>query len=59
MLIHGEVDHLSFTNRSDASRHTFQLHLIEGPTEGVTWSPRNWLQYPEGQQFPRLGGRAA
>eukprot|EP01060_Flectonema_neradi_P027018 TRINITY_DN3665_c0_g1_i1.p1 TRINITY_DN3665_c0_g1~~TRINITY_DN3665_c0_g1_i1.p1 ORF type:complete len:306 (+),score=61.25 TRINITY_DN3665_c0_g1_i1:146-1063(+) len=55
VLIHGEVYHLSLGNKSDASRHTFQLHLIEGPSEGVTWSPTNWLQYPEGEPFPKLG----
>eukprot|EP01063_Lacrimia_lanifica_P038368 TRINITY_DN814_c0_g2_i1.p1 TRINITY_DN814_c0_g2~~TRINITY_DN814_c0_g2_i1.p1 ORF type:complete len:339 (+),score=132.90 TRINITY_DN814_c0_g2_i1:71-1018(+) len=58
VLIHGEVDHMSFTNRSDKSRHSYQLHLIEGPSEGVTWSPRNWLQYKDGAPFPKLGGVA-
>ena len=37
----GELDHLSLPNESDAQRHTFQLHLIDGTT---TWSPLNWLQ---------------
>eukprot|EP00659_Diplonema_papillatum_P014671 gene14671-22445_t len=27
VLIHGEVDHMSFSNTSPASRHTYQLHL--------------------------------
>eukprot|EP00038_Savillea_parva_P011452 m.197644 g.197644 ORF g.197644 m.197644 type:complete len:359 (+) comp20183_c0_seq1:112-1188(+) len=54
VLIHGQVDHLSLPNVSGKSRHTFQLHLVEGPTEGITWSPRNWLQYPEGHTFPKL-----
>jgi phytanoyl-CoA hydroxylase len=58
VVIHGQIDHLSLANTSQASRHTFQLHLIEGPTEGVTWSPDNWLQYPEGVSFPTLGGGA-
>lgn len=30
VLIHGAVDHLSLANTSDRSRHTFQLHLVEG-----------------------------
>ena len=57
VLIHGSVDHLSLENRSGKSRHTFQLHLIEGPSEGVEWSPTNWLQLPshrKEQGFPRL-----
>ena len=55
VLIHGEVDHLSFRNGSDKSRHTYQLHMVEGPGNGVTWSPRNWMQYPAGTSFPKLG----
>ena len=44
VLIHGLVDHMSMQNTSPKSRHTFQLHLVEGPSEGVTWSEHNWLQ---------------
>ena len=47
----GELDHLSLPNYSSASRHTFQLHLIDGPKAGVTWAPENWLQYPQGKAF--------
>lgn len=43
-VIHGAVDHLSLPNKSDKSRHTFQLHLVEGPQAGVTWDKGNWLQ---------------
>lgn len=42
----GTLDHLSLPNTSDRPRHTFQLHLVEGPKAGVTWSHENWLQYP-------------
>ena len=52
--IHGQVDHLSLANHSSVSRHTFQLHLVEGPAAGVEWSPSNWLQYPAGKDFPGL-----
>jgi phytanoyl-CoA hydroxylase len=52
----GELDHLSLPNGSDHPRHTFQLHLVEGPEASVTWSPSNWLQYPEGRPFLRLLG---
>ena len=53
----GTLDHLSLPNYSKKSRHTFQLHLVEGPCNegiygekigaehGVTWSKGNWLQY--------------
>ena len=34
------------------SRHTFQLHLVEGERGGAVWSEENWLQYPEGKPFP-------
>jgi len=50
----GTLDHLSLPNFSNLPRHTFQLHLVEGPKEGITWSPENWLQYPEGDRFIRL-----
>jgi phytanoyl-CoA hydroxylase len=52
----GELDHLSLPNGSDHPRHTFQLHLVEGPGASVTWSPSNWLQYPDGRPFLRLLG---
>lgn len=47
----GQLDHLSLPNNSDAPRHTFQLHLVEGEAAGVTWSKNNWLQYPPGTPF--------
>jgi len=53
-VIHGSLDHLSLPNTSPHSRHTFQLHLIEGEAAGVKWSPHNWLQYPEGKPFPAI-----
>jgi phytanoyl-CoA hydroxylase len=54
VLIHGQVDHLSLPNTSGVSRHTFQLHLVEGEAGGATWHPANWLQYPDGKAFPDL-----
>ena len=52
VLIHGQVDHLSLPNSSGKSRHTFQLHMVEGAAAGATWHPRNWLQYAGGKPFP-------
>ena len=50
----GTLDHLSLPNFSDLQRHTFQLHLVEGPKEDIVWSPCNWLQYPSGVSFLSL-----
>eukprot|EP00924_Labyrinthula_sp_SR-Ha-C_P016966 maker-scaffold_6-snap-gene-20.56-mRNA-1 protein AED:0.01 eAED:0.01 QI:152/1/1/1/1/1/2/69/286 len=54
VLIHGLVDHMSYANRSGRQRHTFQLHLIEGPKAGVEWHRGNWLQYENGKKFISL-----
>eukprot|EP00747_Dinoflagellata_sp_TGD_P166882 gnl/TRDRNA2_/TRDRNA2_190381_c0_seq1.p1 gnl/TRDRNA2_/TRDRNA2_190381_c0~~gnl/TRDRNA2_/TRDRNA2_190381_c0_seq1.p1 ORF type:complete len:358 (+),score=77.67 gnl/TRDRNA2_/TRDRNA2_190381_c0_seq1:53-1075(+) len=54
VVIHGQVDHLSLPNTSSKQRETYQLHLIEGPSKGVTWASSNWLQYPSGKVFPSL-----
>ena len=59
LVFAGELDHMSLPNFSEAPRHTFQLHAIEGPSAGITWSPDNWLQYPGGAAFPPLGGADA
>jgi len=50
----GTLDHLSLANTSSLPRHTFQLHLVEGPDAGVRWADSNWLQYPEGKSFPKM-----
>ena len=45
----GTLDHFSLPNLSShGARHTFQLHLIEGPnsSQNTQWSSENWLQYP-------------
>lgn len=54
VVIHGKVDHLSMPNRSDKSRQTFQLHLVEGKSVGVHYSRTNWLRYPKGIEFAAL-----
>ena len=57
VLFPGTLDHLSLPNGSPLDRHTFQLHMIEGPDGGVTWAEENWLQYAGGSkggaEFPR------
>ena len=52
--IHGSVDHMSLPNLSEHPRHSFQLHLVEGPGNGVHWSKDNWLQYKNYKPFPKL-----
>jgi phytanoyl-CoA hydroxylase len=60
LVLAGTLDHLSLPNRTaTASRDTFQLHLVEGPSQGVEWSPLNWLQYPAEQSFVRLNANEA
>jgi len=54
LVLTGTLDHLSLANTSDKERHSFQLHLVEGPREGVVWSSSNWLQYPDSQPFLSL-----
>jgi len=51
----GSLDHMSLPNIGPNKRDTFQLHIVDGPAAGITWSERNWLQYPEGRCFPSLG----
>ena len=52
VVLAGTLDHLSLPNLSPHDRHTFQLHMVE--SENTTWAPENWLQYPDGAEFPRL-----
>ena len=54
VVLAGTLDHLSLPNLSPDARHTFQLHMVEGPDAGVEWAPENWLQYASKQPFPRL-----
>ena len=51
LVFPGTLDHFSLPNTSESQRHTFQLHLVEGPDAGIQWSKHNWLQYPKGTAF--------
>eukprot|EP00252_Welwitschia_mirabilis_P014465 TRINITY_DN3178_c0_g1_i2.p1 TRINITY_DN3178_c0_g1~~TRINITY_DN3178_c0_g1_i2.p1 ORF type:complete len:260 (-),score=52.68 TRINITY_DN3178_c0_g1_i2:53-832(-) len=42
VLIHGDLVHQSFENRSPKSRHAYSIHVIE--TDGCIWAKDNWLQ---------------
>ncbi len=41
ILIHGQVVHASFANKSQKSRHAFVLHLVD---LDCNWPSDNWLQ---------------
>ena len=40
VLIHGEVVHRSYANRSKKSRHVYTFHVVE--TANTTYSKDNW-----------------
>ncbi|XP_015191496.1 PREDICTED: phytanoyl-CoA dioxygenase domain-containing protein 1 homolog [Polistes dominula] len=44
VLIHGQVVHGSFPNRSKKTRNAYTFHIIE--TKDVTYAKDNWLQPP-------------
>lgn len=52
VLIHGLVIHQSELNRSNKSRFAYTFHIME--SDNVRYSPENWLQLPEGEQFAEL-----
>jgi hypothetical protein len=47
-----QVVHKSEANLSDKSRHAYTFHVVE--SDGVSYDKGNWLQYPEGKEFPPL-----
>lgn len=42
VVIHGDLIHQSFENKSSTSRHAYSLHVID--TNGCRWSPDNWIR---------------
>jgi phytanoyl-CoA hydroxylase len=50
VVLNGRLPHYSAPNRSDASRHAYTLHYVDG---GATYSGANWLQRPPA--FPARG----
>jgi phytanoyl-CoA hydroxylase len=50
VVLHGRLPHYSAPNRSDASRHAYTLHFVDGRAR---YSPANWLQRPP--SFPARG----
>ena len=50
VVFHGLLPHYSAPNRSDASRHAYTLHFVDGRTR---YSPANWIQRSDA--FPARG----
>ncbi len=48
VLLSGEVIHASSANRSERSRQSYILHLVDAQCE---WSAQNWLQRPPESPF--------
>ena len=44
VLMHGEVVHASYANKSQKSRHAFVLHAVD---QNASWVKENWLQRSE------------
>ena len=42
VLIHAAIVHFSEDNRSEATRHAFSIHVVEGK-DGVVYPSDNWL----------------
>ena len=51
VLLHGENVHYSAPNTSDASRHAYSVHFVDGDAK---WSESNWLRRDEGFPFEPL-----
>ncbi|XP_020696520.1 phytanoyl-CoA dioxygenase [Dendrobium catenatum] len=42
IVIHGDLIHQSFENKSTTSRHALSLHVVD--TDGYKWAKNNWIQ---------------
>ncbi|KAL1553660.1 phytanoyl-CoA dioxygenase [Salvia divinorum] len=42
VVIHGDLIHQSFENKSSASRHAYSLHVVD--TDGCKWVDDNWIR---------------
>lgn len=45
VLLHGALVHRSEANQSEASRHAYSVHVLEGAA-GTRYPAANWLQRP-------------
>ncbi|XP_008809811.1 phytanoyl-CoA dioxygenase [Phoenix dactylifera] len=42
VVIHGDLIHQSFENKSSSSRHALSLHVVD--TDGFIWAKDNWIR---------------
>ncbi|CAH9076553.1 unnamed protein product [Cuscuta europaea] len=42
VVIHGDLIHQSFENKSEKSRHAYSVHIVD--TDGCKWSEDNWIR---------------
>ncbi|CAA0832964.1 Phytanoyl-CoA dioxygenase [Striga hermonthica] len=42
VVIHGDLIHQSFENKSSTSRHAYSLHVVD--TDGCKWAEDNWIK---------------
>ncbi|KAL0326892.1 UNVERIFIED_CONTAM: Phytanoyl-CoA dioxygenase [Sesamum angustifolium] len=42
VVIHGDLIHQSFENKSSTSRHAYSLHVVD--TDGCRWAEDNWIR---------------
>jgi phytanoyl-CoA hydroxylase len=50
VVFHGSLPHYSAPNRSNASRHAYTLHVVDG---NARYAPENWIQ--RAASFPAVG----
>lgn len=50
VLLHSALVHYSAGNKSDAARHAYSVHVVDGK-EGVVFPTDNWLQRPAEHPF--------
>lgn len=48
VVIHGDLIHQSFENKSPTSRHALSLHVVD--TDGFEWAKDNWIRRKTGPE---------
>eukprot|EP00761_Pharyngomonas_kirbyi_P013794 gb/GECH01013823.1/.p1 GENE.gb/GECH01013823.1/~~gb/GECH01013823.1/.p1 ORF type:complete len:298 (+),score=90.74 gb/GECH01013823.1/:1-894(+) len=56
VLLHGELVHSSYPNRSGKRRNAYTMHVVDSNAQ---WASDNWLQRPENDPFPELSPEAS
>jgi len=57
LIMHGQLDHFSASGvAAGQSRESLQVHVVEAD---AVWAADNWIKYPPGMEFERLGSNTA